>query len=504
MFLNVTPSVTHIEPQSHAEFEALEVLLKVQDPNRKKDYEFKSGRWDGYHNFTLNTTEGVAIYTGMLPWFLERAKEADIELDINGEYDDKGEEYIVPRKRGALLKGIKFRKYQRIAIKRAVERKRGVFSIPPRGGKTIIEAGIASALDRPSLLLVDRDFLLVQHYNEYQDCGLEVGAYGSPDSLERDLSKKHIIAMVQSVTSALRSKDPEVLEMLQSRDVIMADEAHHTSGSDTWKRIFMECPASYRFGFSGTPFKTSAVEGSDFNPLDFWLIGCCGPALMTVKAKYLQERGYLAESLAYMVKVEKPWISGRVTNYQSIYKQAVVDNPYRNMLAAKIIKRMVKHGRRVLALVVQIEHGKTMLRALDQIGVPALFSAGGGKLYRISEGQVIQEGDGKQALQDLKDGKLKVLVGSSIFDEGINVPSLDGLVILSGGRAEQRTVQRVYRGLTASAGKGKSVIVDFYDETHFYLIAQSKKRIQTYDTVGVSAKVIGPRNLSNKWKDELI
>lgn len=503
MFLNVTPSVTHIEPQSHAEFEALQVLLKVQDPNRKSNYDFKAGRWDGYHDFTLNTTEGYAIYTGMLPWFLERAKEAEIELDVKGEYDNKGGEYIVPRKRGALLKGIKFRKYQRIAIKRAVERKRGVFSIPPRGGKTIIEAGIVSAVDKPSLLLVDRDFLLVQHYKEYQDCGLDVGAYGAPESLERDLSKKHIIAMVQSITSALRSKDQAVLDMLQSRDVIMADEAHHAVNSETWKRIFMECPASYRFGFSGTPFKTSAIKGSDFNPLDFWLIGCCGPAIMTVKAEYLKDRGYLSESLAYMVKVEKPWL-GKIQNYGSVYKQAVVGNPYRNMLAAKIIKRMVQHGRKVLALVVQIEHGKTMLQALDQIGVPALFSAGGGKLYRIHEGQVIQDGDSKQALQDLKDGKLQVLVGSSIFDEGINVPSLDGLVILSGGRSEQRTIQRVYRGLTAAAGKGTSVIVDFYDETHFYLIAQSKKRMATYETVGVSAQVVGPRELSNKWKDDLI
>jgi superfamily II DNA or RNA helicase len=83
-----------------------------------------------------------------------------------------------------------------------------------------------------------------------------------------------------------------------------------------------------------------------------------------------------------------------------------------------------------------------------------------------------------QSIQDMKTGKLKVIVASTIFDIGIDIPSLDVLINLGGGKSTGRVLQRIGRVIRKFEGKEFAYVVDFYDQCK-YLREHSQIRFKT-------------------------
>jgi len=75
-----------------------------------------------------------------------------------------------------------------------------------------------------------------------------------------------------------------------------------------------------------------------------------------------------------------------------------------------------------------------------------------------------------------------VLIASSIYDEGVDLPEVNVLIKASGGKSEVKTIQQVGRGLRPK--KEKLIVYDFNDMNSKFLSAHSKKRIKTYKQEG--------------------
>jgi len=95
-------------------------------------------------------------------------------------------------------------------------------------------------------------------------------------------------------------------------------------------------------------------------------------------------------------------------------------------------------------------------------------------------------------LIELKNGEIDVLIGSTILDVGVDVPSV-GVVILAGGfKAEYSIRQRIGRGLREKkSGPNVAFIVDFTDEHNNHLRghAQERKRIVA-ETPGFGERIV--------------
>jgi superfamily II DNA or RNA helicase len=76
--------------------------------------------------------------------------------------------------------------------------------------------------------------------------------------------------------------------------------------------------------------------------------------------------------------------------------------------------------------------------------------------------------------------RLKVLITTCIWREGINIPSLDVVVNAGGGKSEIATLQQIGRGLRKTDEKSTVTIVDFFDPSHNYLISHFGERITLY------------------------
>lgn len=257
-----------------------------------------------------------------------------------------------------------------------------------------------------------------------------------------------------------RMNTPECQDFLKSIEVMFSDEAHHV-GSEKYYTISTLCRAYYRYGLSGTPL--DRTDGADLR-----LIAATGEKIVDINNKFLVERGISAQAHVIFDKVTEPVVKKK-SRYPTVYKQGVVENP--NMLS-KIVewaKIFYEAGLGCLILCEEIQHGRLIDDALwtqtDGIFIPHQFIYGG----ESSETR-------QKALDDFASRNLPVLIASTILDEGVDVPTIDALILAGSRKSRIRTMQRLGRGLRGQ----RLVVVDFANFCHKYLIEHSLQRMEDF------------------------
>jgi len=92
----------------------------------------------------------------------------------------------------------------------------------------------------------------------------------------------------------------------------------------------------------------------------------------------------------------------------------------------------------------------------------------------------------REAMEEFKAGNIEIMIATSLADEGLDLPNVHTLVMVSGGRSAQKTIQRASRALRRAPGKDTAFIHDFKDTFHPLGQAHSKKRIKCYKELGCS------------------
>ena len=81
----------------------------------------------------------------------------------------------------------------------------------------------------------------------------------------------------------------------------------------------------------------------------------------------------------------------------------------------------------------------------------------------------------------MKDGELDCIIASTIFDEGVDIPILDTLILAGGGKSKVRAMQRIGRVIRKYPKKKKAFVIDFLDNAT-YLKNHSAARKRMYET----------------------
>jgi superfamily II DNA or RNA helicase len=191
-------------------------------------------------------------------------------------------------------------------------------------------------------------------------------------------------------------------------------------------------------------------------------IGACGDIIKLVSASDLIRRNLLVRPIIKFV-ASTPKFFPRWLNWQKIYSQGVVDNTERNALIAREANKLVESGRTTLVLVTHVRHGQLLNKLIP------------GSVFVSSRAS-----DRRDVVEDFKAGKLKCVVSTPIWDEGLDVPVMDGLVLAGAGKSPVKAVQRVGRGLRPYNGKKDVRIVDINDKGTRYLNEHSIERFKIY------------------------
>jgi superfamily II DNA or RNA helicase len=274
------------------------------------------------------------------------------------------------------------------------------------------------------------------------------------ESMKKEL-KKYADKKIKEATK----KHQQVLDFLNSAMCFIGDEVHHAS-STSWYDTLMLCTnAVYRIGLTGTIDRKDEVNLMR-------LLGCMEEAVTKISNDFLISRGYSAKPTIQLTTISQPQIDKSAT-WQQAYAAGVVENEYRNNVIVDQVQERYESGDGCLVIVNHIKHGETLQKLLEDRGVECEFTHGGF--------------DGRErVLDDMKTGKLKVLIATAILDEGVDISGINSLWLASGGKSYRQVLQRVGRGLRKKADGSGLNVYDYLDYTSPHLTKHSLERYQYY------------------------
>jgi superfamily II DNA or RNA helicase len=415
---------------------------------------FRTGKWDGRKH--LFRPRSGAFPTGLCG-------------AVEGALTASGVEYEVedlrvpptPTKAGFNLNGITFDypyDYQLDACKKMVEAKQGVTKIATGGGKTEIACAVTQYLGLKTMFMVPSVQLMYQSRDRFmQRLGLteaEVGVVGDGKWFPGSLVT---IASIDTLESRLDTV--ECQDLIKSIEVLFMDECHGV-GSDTYYTVATLCPAFYRFGLSATPL--DRTDGANM-----MLLAATGEQIIDIPLKTLVERKVCARGKIIFDKITEPVLKKRI-QYNTAYKQGVSENPQLLDKVLQWTEIFFDQGLSTLILCEEIQHGKMIDDALwtetSQM-IPHQFIHG-------TEDMDVR----KNAVQSFDNRNLPVLVSSTIMDQGIDVQTIDALILAGSRKSKIRTLQRLGRGLRGE----KLIVVEFSNFCHKYLLKHAYQRMQDY------------------------
>ena len=271
---------------------------------------------------------------------------------------------------------------------------------------------------------------------------------------------------------------------------ILVSNCHHI-GSDTFVNISKWAKnAYYRIGVSATPWREDGADMLLEAALDK------KNEENDISASKLIEWGYLVPCTIYFVPITQIF---KGKNYNRLYKDAIVNNMERNKIAVQIALKMREtKDATILMLIQQVEHGEKILEMLSKkINIEkksiSVINPKTKKetLVRISNIEFLSGKDGalrrEAVIQGVKEGFVKILIGTTISDEGLDIPNLDTLILIGGGKSSTRAFQRIGRVLRLYTNpktgnkKERAIIFDFQDYTPM-LRRHARKREKLYKT----------------------
>jgi superfamily II DNA or RNA helicase len=184
---------------------------------------------------------------------------------------------------------------------------------------------------------------------------------------------------------------------------------------------------------TATPFMKDDEEAN------MKLLASCGPVAIRITEQMLIERGILAKPYFKYLKLDdakRPPKLFASTAWQRAYELGIVNNEHRNKLFCVEVLRGRLYGLNSMILVQHKEHGEIFERMLRAAGMRVQFIFGED-----------DHPERKEALRKLGSGELDCLIGTSILDVGVDVPSLGIVCLAGGGKAEVALRQRIGRGL---------------------------------------------------------
>ena len=308
-------------------------------------------------------------------------------------------------------------------------------------GKTEIIIGLTHAIPVRWLVMAPRAQLVEQLADRYQvrTPGMPVGRIGE-GKWDVPADANVVVATFQSLYTDLVGGGKRALGLLAGAQALACDEAHTVAADTFWRVVMKADGARIRVGFSGTPLD----RGDRRNVL---VVAALGRVIYKIPFEVLAERGVLARPEITMVEVaheeyEEP-------TWQGVYGKAIVRGAARNRVLVEAAKRIEKPA---LLFVKEVKHGRDLTKSLLKNGVKADFVWGSHSVdYRNSR------------IKDVVAGRLDVLVCSVVFQEGIDVPDLRGIIVGSGGKSVIAAIQRVGRGTRIVKGKTTFEVFDVAD-----------------------------------------
>ncbi len=335
---------------------------------------------------------------------------------------------------------------EQIALSRQQGHHRNLLVSATGTGKTVMAAldyaRLRETLHRARLLFVaHREEILTQSRATFQQA-LRDPLFGElwvggrrPEHFE------YVFASIQSLNaSGLVHLDPTHF------DIVIVDEFHHAA-AQSYQALLEYVQPVELLGLTATP------ERSDGLPILNWFDGRIAAELRlwdAIDQQRLVAFAYYGIHDGLDLR-DIPWRRGRGYDVEGLTNLLTGNDAAARLVVKELENRVDDLARmRALGFCVSVEHARFMARVFREAGIAstAIWSD-------------TPEAERRAALTDLAARRVNVVFSVDLFNEGVDVPAVDTLLMLRPTDSPTLFLQQLGRGLRRSIGKTVCTVLDF-------------------------------------------
>lgn len=351
----------------------------------------------------------------------------------------------------------KLRYYQTEMVALGLKEGRGVFESCVGSGKSLVAGALIKELSITTLVIVPSvglGFQLECDFKAWFGAGA-VETVTSAKIAKGGPFKPIRIATIQTIASLQKKGALGVLT--EDVGVLIVDEVHH-AGAASFTNLLNDLDhVYYKFGFTGTYLR------NDSKILDLWGF------LSNVLYKYPAHKA-IAEGFLTPVQFIMHELPGRRSmSYPKEYDYNYCQNP---VLLDKVCRLLegFKPDDQVLILVKNKEKSGAIFHShLTHAGYECAYISG-------DDSKEVING----TIRAFNDKRVRILIGSSVIGEGIDIRTTTHLIMCQGGKSEIVMVQAVGRAVRLAENKTLATVHDFKFANTQYMSKHAGQRIEIY------------------------
>jgi superfamily II DNA or RNA helicase/HKD family nuclease len=251
----------------------------------------------------------------------------------------------------------------------------------------------------------------------------------------------HVFASIQSLRATGRQHlDPTHF------DVVIVDEFHHAA-ADSYSALLDHVQPRELLGLTATP------ERSDGLPILKWFDGRIAAELRLWDAidqhRLVPFAYYGIHDGLDLRKI--PWRRGHGYDIDGLSRLFTGDDAWARFVLRQLTVHVDDPQRmRALGFCVSVDHARFMARVFAAAGVRA-----------VAIWSDTPDAERRAALTDLADRRINAVFSVDLFNEGVDVPTVDTLLLLRPTDSPTLFLQQLGRGLRLSHGKAVCTVLDF-------------------------------------------
>ena len=335
---------------------------------------------------------------------------------------------------------------EQVDLARALGRQRNLLVAAMGTGKTVMAAvdyaRLRSHLRRDRLLFVaHREEILEQSLRTFQHA-LRDPTFGELwVGRSRPSRFEHVFASIQSLSrSQLQAVEPHYF------DVVIVDEFHHAA-APSYERLLTRLRPRQLLGMTATPERADGLDvlryfgGRIAAELRVW---------DAIDQQYLVPFSYFGIHDGSDLR-EVPWKRGSGYDPNALTNVLTADHAWARRVISQVQDKIGDvHGMKALGFCVSVAHARFMANAFRAAGITAVAVWGDSPREKR-----------RAALRDLSSGQVNVVFTVDLFNEGIDVPNVDTLLLLRPTESPTLFLQQLGRGLRRAHQKGLCTVLDF-------------------------------------------
>lgn len=251
---------------------------------------------------------------------------------------------------------------------------------------------------------------------------------------------EHVFASIQSLNaSGVTKLAPDHF------DVVIVDEFHHAAAA-SYQRLLDHVRPVELLGLTATP------ERSDGLPILRWFDDRIAAELRLWDAI---DQQHLVPFLYFGIHdgtdlSDIPWRRGRGYDIEGLTNRYTSSDAWARLVIHEVNAHVDAGSMRGLGFCVSVEHAQFMARHFNAAGIPATAIWGESPRH-----------ERESALASLEAGDVRLVFSVDLFNEGVDVPNVDTILMLRPTESPVLFLQQLGRGLRKAPAKQFCTVLDF-------------------------------------------